>query len=137
MDGSQADQLVDRTGVVLVADDNAQVRKSLKEVLELGGLHVLLAGDGAAALHVLRENDVDVLILDMNMPVHDGWAVLSQLDGSVRPAVIVNSGEEFSAKEMRQFFEARPFGILRSPRWRARRRRRRARPRGGPARRVE
>lgn len=109
------DQLVEHAGVILVADDDLSVSGSLKEIFELAGHHVVMAGDGARALEVLGQHDVDVLVLDMNMPVHDGWTVLRHLGDRPRPVVIVYSGTKFTPSEMRQFYEARPFGIIRKP----------------------
>ena len=112
---SGVDQLVERGGTVLVADDDASVSESLKEILELAGHRVLVAGDGAEALQVLKEHDVDAIVLDINMPVVDGWTVLRQLGERARPVVVVHSGAEFTPSEMREFFDVRPHGILRKP----------------------
>ena len=106
------DQLVEHAGVILVADDDLSVGGSLKEIFELAGHHVVMAGDGAQALKALGEHDVDVLFLDMNMPMHDGWTVLQHLGDRPRPVVIIYSGTEFTPSEMRQLHEARPIGII-------------------------
>ena len=115
MAGPGVGQLVQRAGLVLVADDDASVSDSLKEILELAGHRVIVAGDGAEALHVLDQHDVDAIVLDINMPVLDGWAVLRHLGERSRPVVIVHSGAEFTPSEMREFFDTRPHGILRKP----------------------
>jgi DNA-binding NarL/FixJ family response regulator len=50
----------------------------------------------------------------MKMAHVDGWAVLRTLSG-VRPQVIVHSAQEFGPRDIREFFEVRPFGVLPKP----------------------
>lgn len=63
-------------GTVLVADDEALARQSIAEVLREEGYQVHEAADGQAALNVLEEIEVDVLLSDLKMPGIDGLAVL-------------------------------------------------------------
>jgi DNA-binding response OmpR family regulator len=60
---------------VLVADDDPSVRESLKKILEDGGYEVLLAEDGEVAVQRLTNENVDLLLLDLEMPKLDGWDV--------------------------------------------------------------
>ena len=64
---------------VLVVDDSATVRAVVAAELEAGGYHVLLAADGRAALDAARSERVDVVLLDVEMPEMDGWAVVQEL----------------------------------------------------------
>ncbi|MEE8115820.1 MAG: response regulator transcription factor [Gemmatimonadales bacterium] len=75
---------------VLVADDHAIVREGIRSVLEQGtGFEVVAeASDGEEALRVLRELDVDVLVLDISMPGLSGLDVASQVR-QVAPATRV------------------------------------------------
>lgn len=75
---------------VLVADDHAIVREGIRSVLEQGtGFEVVAeASDGEAALRILRELDVDVLVLDISMPGLSGLDVASQVR-QVAPATRV------------------------------------------------
>jgi CheY-like chemotaxis protein len=60
--------------VVLVVDDDGDVRDVLREVLEENGYLVRTAGDGREALAVLRrEPRTSLILLDVMMPVMDGW----------------------------------------------------------------
>ena len=59
---------------VLVVDDDQGVREMLAEVLELEGLDVKTAADGAQALALMERWHPHVIVLDLNMPVMDGWA---------------------------------------------------------------
>ena len=64
--------------VVLIADDDA-FRESLAEIVGLEGYDALQAADGEEALEILRQHHVDVLILDLQMPLLDGVSVLKAL----------------------------------------------------------
>ena len=77
---------------VLVVDDDPMVRTGLSFILRgVPGLTVAWqAGDGAEALESLGREPVDVVLLDIRMPVLDGLATLTALaDGPRRPKVIV------------------------------------------------
>jgi CheY-like chemotaxis protein len=59
--------------VVLVVDDDPDARELVTTMLTAGGYHVLLAEHGRNALRRLRERCPDLIILDLQMPVMDGW----------------------------------------------------------------
>jgi CheY-like chemotaxis protein len=59
---------------VLVVDDDAAVRRAIAKFLQYEGLAVVEAGNGQEALQKLREGGVSVVLLDLRMPVMDGWA---------------------------------------------------------------
>ena len=61
---------------VLIADDNAMLRRSLKIALEAAGYRVALARNGAEALALQREKAADVLITDLFMPECDGFELI-------------------------------------------------------------
>src|SRR5437764_381860 len=63
---------------VLVVDDDREIVKILRGYLEQAGFTVLTAYNGTAALHVLRRERPDLLLLDLMLPDKDGWA-LTQL----------------------------------------------------------
>jgi two-component system, chemotaxis family, chemotaxis protein CheY len=66
---------------VLVVDDDADVRELLAAVLKSEGYDVLTAENGAAALSVLRDTLPDLIVLDLMMPVMNGWEFrAAQLD---------------------------------------------------------
>jgi DNA-binding NtrC family response regulator len=83
------------TSRVLVVDDEKNIRRTLRMVLEGPGHHVLEAASGEEALRVLDEEDVDLLILDIRLPAMSGIEVLEQLrkrPGFERLPAIVISG---------------------------------------------
>jgi adenylate cyclase len=64
---------------VLVADDNADNRHLLEDILLGQGYSVLIARDGFEAIDLARENLPDLLILDINMPGMNGFDVCDDL----------------------------------------------------------
>jgi PAS domain S-box-containing protein len=69
----------DYKGRVVVADDNADLRGYISRLLVEGGYMVELAGDGNAALQILRQNRPDLLVTDVMMPGLDGFGLLQQV----------------------------------------------------------
>ena len=69
---------------LLVADDNKVNRLLLARSLELQGHRVALAENGRVALEMLRAEDFDLLLLDMEMPELDGFQVLEHLVADTR-----------------------------------------------------
>jgi DNA-binding NarL/FixJ family response regulator len=65
---------------VLLADDHPLVRAGVRKVLEQQPSVTVVgeAGDGEEALKLLRELEPDLLVLDLNMPNRDGFAVLRE-----------------------------------------------------------
>jgi CheY-like chemotaxis protein len=85
-------------GTVLVVDDNGQNRDLLERRLKRDGFAVLTAADGAEALEVTRTQAVDVVLLDIMMPVMDGYETLERLkaDPELRhlPVIMLTSLDE-------------------------------------------
>jgi two-component system, chemotaxis family, chemotaxis protein CheY len=59
---------------VMVVDDDATIRQFIQMALGDQGYEVLTAEDGQAALELLRHNRPALILLDMRMPIMDGWA---------------------------------------------------------------
>jgi len=82
---------------VLIADDNKVNRLLLSRSVELLGHRVMLAENGRIALEKLQSEPFDLLLLDIEMPELDGFAVLEQLkaDPQLRemPVIVTSSVE--------------------------------------------
>jgi DNA-binding response OmpR family regulator len=81
---------------VLVVDDEPDILLMLRVALEASGHDAVLAPDGEAGLSRLQEGNVDCVLLDVMMPVMDGWGVL---DGVAKlsdppPVVIISARSE-------------------------------------------
>jgi CheY-like chemotaxis protein len=64
---------------ILIAEDNPVNRELLREILEAGNYEVVEAGDGQEALAKIEEAEPDLVLLDINMPVLDGFATISRI----------------------------------------------------------
>jgi DNA-binding response OmpR family regulator len=79
-------------GVVLVVDDDPDIRAALRDVLGDNGFVVLDAATGGQAHQLLEEHDPDVILLDLNLPDVSGLDVLIEVTKSRSTPVIVLSG---------------------------------------------
>jgi two-component system, OmpR family, alkaline phosphatase synthesis response regulator PhoP len=60
---------------ILVVDDDQDIVRLLRGYLQKSGFDVLVAHDGESALHTLRRERPDLLVLDLMLPDRDGWDV--------------------------------------------------------------
>ena len=83
---------------ILVVDDEARMRKLIKDFLAAKGYSILEAGDGEEALKVFEENSnkITLILLDVMMPKLDGWSVLRQIRQTSKVPIIMLTarGEE-------------------------------------------
>jgi two-component system OmpR family response regulator len=81
---------------ILVVDDEAGVRDLLGDALRVAGYSISAAPDGMSALTALRSAAADLLIIDINMPVMDGFELLEQLrkKGDLTPALMLSARGE-------------------------------------------
>jgi CheY-like chemotaxis protein len=73
---------------ILVAEDNAVNRELLRELLEARGYTVSEACDGQEALHMIEQSLPELLLLDIGMPVLDGFAVIRKIRENPRLAAL-------------------------------------------------
>ncbi|MFM6967221.1 MAG: response regulator transcription factor, partial [Rhodoluna sp.] len=81
---------------ILVVDDEPGVRDMICDTLRLSGYQPFEAADGFIALKWLRENTVDLIISDINMPNMDGYELLERLRaiGDETPALMLTARGE-------------------------------------------
>ena len=73
---------------ILIADDDPQMRRLVRGVLEREGFEVVEAEDGLDALDRIEQGAHDLVILDYNMPRLDGLGVLEELRARMRTAAL-------------------------------------------------
>jgi two-component system chemotaxis response regulator CheY len=64
---------------LLVVDDDREIRESLRAALEDEGFTVAVAANGAEAIAKMEERPPRVVLLDLMMPIVDGWEVLDHM----------------------------------------------------------
>ncbi len=82
---------------ILIADDEERMRRLVGDFLRREGFQILEAADGREALEVFeKEPDICLVILDVMMPVYDGWAVCREIrQRSMVPVIMLTArGEE-------------------------------------------
>ena len=62
------------SGTVLLVEDNELNRDMMIRRLKRAGLDVLTAGNGQQALEIMRAEQPGIVLMDMNLPILDGWA---------------------------------------------------------------
>jgi len=67
------------TKTILLVDDEQSIRTGLSKILGADGYKVVLAEDGPQAVHQHGAERIDLLLLDLNLPVKDGWPSLNWL----------------------------------------------------------
>jgi len=83
---------------MLIADDEPKMVKALKDYFKANGFIVLEAYNGGEALDVYYDNamDIDILLIDIMMPVKDGMAVLKEIreNSSFVPVILISAKGE-------------------------------------------
>jgi two-component system chemotaxis response regulator CheY len=78
---------------VLVVDDDPDILDALSEILEVEGYDVRRARNGREALQRISEGRPDLILLDLMMPVMDGWEFARTLGPVARPPIVVLSAD--------------------------------------------
>jgi two-component system chemotaxis response regulator CheY len=84
-------------GPILVVDDDEVIRSSVELALADEGYLVVTAPDGAAALQVIERYPPALVLLDMKMPVMDGWAFAQayrQQPGPHAPIIVMTAAAD-------------------------------------------
>ncbi|QRG84204.1 response regulator [Vibrio diabolicus] len=80
---------------ILICDDSAVARKLIaRSIVQDTSLHLIEAQDGYEALNILAEQNIDILFLDLTMPIMDGFEVLESLPVShYQTKIVIISGD--------------------------------------------
>ena len=83
--------MTDNNQSILLVEDNEVNRDMLVRRLQRAGHQVTTAGDGEAALEAMRQQQPTVVLMDMNLPIKDGWTACreAQQDTSIADIPII------------------------------------------------
>ena len=99
---------------MLIVDDDREVRETLRTALEDEGFTVAVAANGAEAMTKLEERRPRLVLLDLMMPVVDGWEVLDRMradpDLAGVPVCVVSAIAE-RQPDRADFMLRKPFAV--------------------------
>ena len=64
---------------ILIVEDNEMNRDMLSRRLERKGFEVVMAEDGAKGVHMSKSENPDLILMDLSLPVMDGWEATSTI----------------------------------------------------------
>jgi two-component system, chemotaxis family, chemotaxis protein CheY len=104
----------------LIVDDSSVMRKIVARALQQGGVNlseVLEAGNGAEALEVIRNQKLDLVLSDINMPVMDGLEFVRQLQtvDNAKGVPVVMITTEGSESHVMEAISCGARGYIRKP----------------------
>jgi len=100
---------------VLVIDDEETVCELFRDTLEGAGHSVMTAVDAITGLKLAKEEDVNLVFLDLKMPVMDGAEVFKEIRAS-KPSLPVTIITGFAESElMASAMQGGPFGVMKKP----------------------
>ena len=79
---------------ILVVEDDGNIADLIRIYLEKDGFEVKIAGDGGSAIQMFREYSPDLVLLDVMLPVMDGWQVCSMIRKTDKTPIIMLTAKE-------------------------------------------
>ena len=101
---------------ILLVEDDRVLRDAVASTARSEGYDVTTMVDGLTAVQAIESGGYDLVLLDIGIPVMDGWAVLHRLEGKEPPPIIVISARGEMADKVRALdggaddYLAKPFG---------------------------
>ncbi len=109
---------------ILVVDDERDCQEFIKTVLEMEGFEVSTAKNGKEGVEKALQEKPDLIILDVQMPVKDGFQTFYEIKTNdiIRETPVImltgireKTGIGFSAKDMKEFMDIEPNAYLEKP----------------------
>ena len=99
---------------ILIVEDNEMNRDMLSRRLSRKGYEIDMAEDGEAGLTAMRDGKPDIVLMDMGLPVKDGWTATAEAKGDEalkNIPIIADSAESFGAKYKKKFSSKKPISL--------------------------
>lgn len=102
---------------ILIIDDEKMIRLTTSILLKKEGIYVVEAVNGTDGLQKIQQEKPDLILLDIMMPIMDGWEVLSNIQGNEdfksTPVIIFTAGDFIEAEKKAK--DKNVHGIIRKP----------------------
>jgi CheY-like chemotaxis protein len=111
------DLLPRKNKIVLLVDDDTQFLSLGQELLEYLGFQALIASTGYQALELFqqRRQEIDLVIMDFNLPRMDGYQLLHQLQTIAPDVKVIVASGFFGQAEMDKFLQAGVAAMIHKP----------------------
>ena len=78
---------------ILIVEDEARLAAFVEKGLRKSGFQTTVAEDGEQAINKVESSDFDLVLLDLGLPIKDGWTVLRELrsKGKLYPVIVVTA----------------------------------------------
>lgn len=102
---------------ILIADDDERILRLLSDYFTFNKFQVLTAIDGEKALRVFESEEIDLVILDVMMPIYDGWIVCKEIRKKSDVPIIMLTAKDSDLDQLFGFdigaddYVAKPFNI--------------------------
>jgi putative nucleotidyltransferase with HDIG domain len=100
---------------ILIVDDEEHIRDLLSDTLAVRGYGIQTAENGLTALGVLGEREVDLVLLDMRMPIKDGLGLLDEITDKLPTLPVIIVTGLASNEEVQEALQRGAFSCLRKP----------------------
>ena len=82
---------------ILIAEDESRIASFIEKGLRKNGFNTAIASDGEQTLAMIQSQNFDLLLLDLGLPIKDGWTVLKELRSQeYKLPIIIVSANDFS-----------------------------------------
>ena len=88
---------------ILIVDDEKNIREVIREYASLEGYDVMEADSGVKALELLNNNKFDLMILDIMMPIMDGFTLLNNIPKEKKIPTIILSARDDEVDKLEGF----------------------------------
>jgi two-component system, OmpR family, copper resistance phosphate regulon response regulator CusR len=85
---------------ILIAEDETRVAAFIAKGLQKNGFITAVAEDGERAVKMINSENIELLLLDLGLPIVDGWEVLHELrsQGNALPVIVITARDNESSK---------------------------------------
>lgn len=102
---------------ILIADDDERILRLLSDYLSFNKFDVVTVSDGELAIEKFKSDDFDLVILDVMMPIYDGWIVCKEIRRMSNVPIIMLTAKDSDLDQLFAFdigvddYIAKPFNI--------------------------